>query len=56
MHRGVHYGYPVTDVKVTLVAAASGGTCVESGELREATLQALRQGLAQIEGILLEPH
>lgn len=55
VHRGVHYGYPVTDVKVTLVAAASGGTCVESGELREATLQALRQGLAQIEGVLLEP-
>ena len=49
VHRGMHYGYPVTDVKVTLVAAASEGTCVESGELREATLQAL------IEGVLLEP-
>ena len=55
IHRGVHYGYPVTDIQVRLVAGELGGRSAESGELKETACRALRHALMQLDGVLLEP-
>ena len=54
-HRGVLTGAPVTDLKITLVAAKAHLKHTEGGDFRQATYRAIRQGLMKAESILLEP-
>lgn len=54
-HPGVRSGFPVTDIKITLVAGRSHLKHTEGGDFRQATYRAVRQGLMQADSILLEP-
>ena len=54
-HLGVLTGSPITDMKITLIAGRAHQKHTEGGDFRQATYRALRQGLMQCEGILLEP-
>jgi len=54
-HRGVLIGAPVTDVKITLAAGRAHKKHTEGGDFRQATYRAVRQGLRQAEGVILEP-
>lgn len=55
-HRGILGGYELTDVKITLVTGKEHNKHTEGGDFRQATFRALRQGLEQVENILLEPY
>lgn len=55
-HRGTLTGAPLTDVTVTLLAGRAHLKHTEGGDFREAVYRALRQGLFQAKGILLEPY
>lgn len=55
-HRGVLIGAGITDIKVTLVAGKAHLKHTEGGDFRQATYRALRQGLMEAEGVLLEPY
>lgn len=55
-HRGILGGYELTDVKITLLTGKAHNKHTEGGDFREATFRALRQGLEQVENILLEPY
>lgn len=55
-HRGILGGYEVTDVKITLLTGREHNKHTEGGDFRQATFRALRQGLEQVENILLEPY
>lgn len=55
-HRGILGGYPLTDLKITLLTGRAHNKHTSGGDFREATLRALRQGLEQVENILLEPY
>ena len=48
-------GYELTDVRITLVAGKAHLKHTEGGDFRQAVYRAVRQGLMQAEGILLEP-
>ncbi len=52
---GVLGGFPLTDLKVTLIAGRSHNKHTHGGDFRQATLRALRQGLMKAESVLLEP-
>lgn len=52
---GVLTGFPVTDLKITLVAGRAHQKHTEGGDFRQATYRAVRQGLMQAESVLLEP-
>ena len=58
-HRGVLAGYPLTDVRITLVSGKAHLKHTEGGDFRQAAWRAVRQGLmtAREEGaaVLLEP-
>lgn len=54
-HLGVLVGAPLTDVRVTLVAGRAHPKHTEGGDFRQATYRAIRQGLMQAQGVLLEP-
>lgn len=54
-HIGALTGSPITDVKITLIAARAHAKHTEGGDFREATWRAVRQGLRSAEGVLLEP-
>ena len=54
-HKGVLGGYPLTDVQLVLVSGKTHLTHTEAGDIREATLRAVRQGLMQANSVLLEP-
>lgn len=54
-HRGILTGSPITDLKITLITGRAHNKHTSGGDFREATKRALRQGLEQIENILLEP-
>ena len=54
--RGVLTGSPLTDVKITLVAGRSHTKHTEGGDMREAALRAVRQGLKSAQSLLLEPY
>lgn len=58
-HPGVLTGSPITDIKITLLAGKAHLKHTESGDFREATFRALRQGLrksATLQQVsLLEP-
>ena len=54
-HVGVLIGAPITDVRITLVGGRAHDKHTEGGDFRQATYRAIRQGLMQAKGVLLEP-
>ncbi len=54
-HLGVLTGSPVTDIKITLAAGRAHLKHTEGGDFRQSTYRAVRQGLMQAQGVLLEP-
>lgn len=54
-HKGMLTGSALTDVKVRLIAGRVHLKHTEGGDLREAVYRAIRQGLEQVQMILLEP-
>ena len=54
-HLGVLTGSPITDIKITLVNGRAHQKHTESGDFRQATYRAIRNGLMQAESVLLEP-
>lgn len=55
-HHGLLTGSSLTDVKITLLTGRGHNEHTAGGDFREATYRALRQGLEQVENILLEPY
>lgn len=55
-HLGVLAGFPITDMKVTLLAGKAHQKHTEGGDFRQATYRALRQGLKTARCQLLEPY
>lgn len=55
IHLGVLTGFPVTDMRFTLVSGRAHQKHTEGGDFRQATYRAIRQGLCQANSILLEP-
>lgn len=55
-HHGLLTGYPITDIRFTLLTGRAHNKHTEGGDFREATFRALRQGLEQAENVLLEPY
>ena len=55
-HRGVLGGYPLTDIKVTLLDGRAHNKHTSGGDFREATFRALRHGIEKAGSILLEPY
>ena len=55
-HRGVLTGSLLTDVKITVLAGKGSLKHTESGDFREASKRAVRQGLMKADNILLEPY
>lgn len=54
-HLGVLTGSPITDMRITLAAGRAHLKHTEGGDFRQATYRAVRQGLMQARGVLLEP-
>ncbi len=54
-HLGVLTGAPITDMEISLVAGKAHLKHTEGGDFRQATYRALRQGLMEAVGVLLEP-
>jgi small GTP-binding protein len=54
-HPGVLTGFPITDMKITLVSGKAHIKHTEGGDFRQATYRAVRQGLMCAQSILLEP-
>ncbi|MDD6214308.1 MAG: TetM/TetW/TetO/TetS family tetracycline resistance ribosomal protection protein [Firmicutes bacterium] len=55
-HLGVLTGYPLTDVKITLINGRAHNKHTEGGDFRQATYRAVRQGLMQAKSVILEPY
>lgn len=55
-HKGILTGSPITDINFTLLTGKSHLKHTSGGDFREATYRAIRQGLEQVENILLEPY
>lgn len=55
-HLGVLTGFPVTDMKITLMSGRAHIKHTEGGDFRQATYRAVRQGLMQARSRLLEPY
>lgn len=55
-HPGALSGFPVTDLRISLLAGAAHEKHTEGGDFRESTYRAIRHGLFQAESILLEPY
>lgn len=55
-HKGILTGSEITDIKFTLLIGKAHLKHTESGDFREATYRAIRQGLEKSENILLEPY
>lgn len=56
MHVGVLGGFPITDIKLTLLSGKAHIKHTEGGDFREATYRAIRHGLMKAESVLLEPY
>lgn len=54
-HLGVLCGYPITDIKISLIAGQAHLKHTEGGDFRQATYRAIRQGLMKADSIVLEP-
>ena len=55
-HIGVLTGFPITDMKITLIAGRAHQKHTEGGDFRQATYRAVRQGLKKASSVLLEPY
>ena len=55
-HPGVLTGFPVTDIKLTLIGGRAHQKHTEGGDFRQATYRAVRQGLKKAESVVLEPY
>ncbi|MFJ8511437.1 GTP-binding protein [Lysinibacillus xylanilyticus] len=55
-HHGLLTGFPVTDIRFTLLTGRAHIKHTDGGDFREASFRALRQGLEQAENLLLEPY
>lgn len=55
-HHGLLTGFPVTDIRFTLLTGRAHIKHTDGGDFREAAFRALRQGLEQAENVLLEPY
>ncbi len=55
-HRGVLTGSPITDMRITVISGRAHPKHTEGGDFRQATYRAIRQGLMQAGGRLLEPY
>lgn len=55
-HIGVLCGFPVTDIKITLINGKAHKKHTEGGDFRQATYRAVRNGLMLAESVLLEPY
>ena len=55
-HKGILGGYEITDIKITLITGKAHNKHTEGGDFRQATYRAIRQGLENIDNILLEPY
>ncbi|MGG7057286.1 GTP-binding protein [Clostridium tertium] len=53
---GLLTGFPITDIKFTLLTGRAHNKHTEGGDFREATFRAIRQGLEKTKNILLEPY
>ena len=56
LFRSVLLGKGITDIKLTLLAGRTHEKHTEGGDLREATLRAVRQGLRKAESYIVEPY
>lgn len=54
-HHGLLTGFPLTDVKITLLTGRAHNKHTSGGDFREASYRALRQGLEKAANVLLEP-
>ena len=54
-HLGVLCGFPVTDIKITVINGRAHKKHTEGGDFRQATYRAVRNGLMKAESIILEP-
>lgn len=54
-HKGILTGSPLVDIKFTLLTGRAHNKHTSGGDFREATYRAIRQGLEEVENILLEP-
>lgn len=54
-HVGVLCGFPITDIKITVINGRAHKKHTEGGDFRQATYRAIRNGLMQAESVLLEP-
>ncbi len=55
-HLGTLIGMPITDVTITLLNGRAHKKHTEGGDFRQATYRAVRQGLMQAKGLILEPY
>lgn len=55
-HRGVLYGAPLTDVKITVLTGRAHPKHTMGGDFRQATYRAIRHALMQANNVLLEPY
>ena len=55
-HVGVLCGGEITDMRITLIAGRAHQKHTEGGDFRQATYRAVRQGLREAGGRLLEPY
>ena len=55
VHVGVLTGFPITDIKITLIAGRAHQKHTEGGDFRQATYRAVRQGLRKAKSVVLEP-
>ncbi len=56
VHIGALAGVPITDIRVSLLAAKGHIKHTQSGDFREATYRAIRNALRQATPVLLEPY
>ena len=54
-HLGVLTGFPITDVRFTVVSGRAHQKHTEGGDFRQATYRAVRQGLRSAKSVILEP-
>lgn len=55
-HKGVLLGAPITDMKITLIGGRAHKKHTEGGDFRQAAYRAIRQGLMEASGVILEPY
>ena len=54
--KGILTGSPLTDIHITLTTGKSHIKHTSGGDFRQATFRAIRQGIEQVDNILLEPY